>query len=72
MHPDGDELLYVVSGRFRVTGDSAPEASVELGPGEVCIVRKGEWHLVSVIEPGQLVNITPGPRGEHRPRKRGA
>jgi mannose-6-phosphate isomerase-like protein (cupin superfamily) len=69
MHPDGDEILYVVSGRFRVTGDSAPNAPIELGPGEACIVRKGEWHLVTVVEPGQLVNITPGPRGDHRPLK---
>ena len=68
MHHDGDEILYVVSGRFRVTGDSEPNAPVELGPGEACIVRKGEWHLVSVVEPGQLVNVTPGPRGEHRPK----
>jgi mannose-6-phosphate isomerase-like protein (cupin superfamily) len=69
MHPDGDEILYVISGRFRVTGDSAPEAPLELGPGDACVVRKGEWHLVRVIEPGQLVNITPGPRGDHRPKK---
>jgi quercetin dioxygenase-like cupin family protein len=69
MHPDGDEILYVVSGRFRVTGDSEPNPPIELGPGEACIVRKGEWHLVSVVEPGQLVNITPGPRGDHRPKK---
>jgi mannose-6-phosphate isomerase-like protein (cupin superfamily) len=70
MHPDGDEILYVISGRFRVTGDSAPDAPIELGPGEACIVRKGEWHLVRVVEPGQLVNITPGPRGDHRPKKK--
>jgi mannose-6-phosphate isomerase-like protein (cupin superfamily) len=72
VHPDGDEVLYVVSGRFRVTGDSDPSAPLELGPGEACIVRKGEWHLVSVVEPGQLVNITPGPRGDHRPLKTSA
>jgi quercetin dioxygenase-like cupin family protein len=70
VHPDGDEILYVVSGRFCVTGDSEPNKPIELGPGEACIVRKGEWHLVSVVEPGQLVNITPGPRGDHRPKKR--
>lgn len=71
VHPDGDEFLYVISGRFRVTGDSAPDAPVELGPGEACIVRKGEWHVVHVVEPGQLVNITPGPRGDHRALKSG-
>lgn len=68
MHPDGDELLYVVSGRLRVVGDSEPDAPVELGPGEACIVPRGEWHLVSLVEPAQLVHITPGPRGEHRPK----
>ena len=67
MHPDGDEILYIVSGRMRIVGDSAPDNPIELGPGEACIVRKGEWHLLTVIEPAQLVHITPGPRGEHRP-----
>jgi mannose-6-phosphate isomerase-like protein (cupin superfamily) len=67
VHPDGDEVLYVISGRVRITGDSEPGAPVELGPGEACIVRKGEWHRVSILEPTQLVNITPGPRGDHRP-----
>jgi mannose-6-phosphate isomerase-like protein (cupin superfamily) len=68
MHPDGDEMLYVASGRMRITVDSAPDAPVELGPGDACIVPRGEWHRLSVVEPALLVHITPGPRGEHRPR----
>jgi len=67
VHPDGDEILYVISGRVRVTGDSAPDEPLELGPGEACIVRQGEWHQVDVLEPVQLVHITPGPGGDHRP-----
>lgn len=67
VHPDGDEILYVISGRIRVTGDSEPEAALELGPGEACIIPKGEWHLVSLIEPTQLIHITPGPNGDYRP-----
>jgi quercetin dioxygenase-like cupin family protein len=67
VHPDGDELLYVISGKVRVTGESAPDEPVELGPGQACIVSKGEWHLVSIVEPAQLVHITPGPNGDHRP-----
>ena len=35
--------------------------------GEACIVPRGEWHLVKVLEPTQLVHITPGPNGDHRP-----
>lgn len=67
VHPDGDEILYLISGRVRVTGESEPNASIELGPGEACIVHKGEWHRVTVLERGQLIHITPGPNGDHRP-----
>ena len=67
MHPDGDELLYVISGRVKVTGDSAPDEPCELGPGECCIVPRGEWHLVRTLEPTMLLHITPGPHGDHRP-----
>ena len=67
VHPDGDEILYVISGRVRVTGESEPDAAIELGPGEACIVPRGEWHLVSLLERTQLLHITPGPNGDHRP-----
>ena len=67
VHPDGDEILYVGSGRLRVTGESEPSAAIELGAGEACIVRKGEWHRVRVLEKTQLIHITPGPNGDHRP-----
>lgn len=67
VHPDGDEILYVISGRVRVTGESEPDAAIELGPGEACIVPRGEWHLVSLLERTQLLHITPGPHGDHRP-----
>jgi quercetin dioxygenase-like cupin family protein len=69
VHPDGDEILYVISGRLRVTGESEPNDSIEMGPGDACIVRRGEWHLVNVLEKTQLIHITPGPNGDHRPLK---
>lgn len=69
VHPDGDEILYVISGRVRVIGDSQPDAPVELGPGEACIVPKGEWHRVNLLERTQLLHITPGPNGDHRPKQ---
>ena len=67
LHPDGDELIYVVSGKVRVVGETAPDEHCELGPGEVCIVSKGEWHRVRILEPSRLIHITPGPHGDHRP-----
>ena len=66
VHPDGDEILYVISGKVRVVGDSEPDAPVELGPGDACIVPRGEWHRVKIVEPTQLIHITPGPNGDHR------
>lgn len=67
VHPDGDEILYVISGRLRVTGDSAPSEPLELRPGMACIVKQGEWHKVDVLEKTRLLHMTPGPNGDHRP-----
>ena len=68
VHPDGDEIVYVISGRLRVTGESEPTAAIEIAPGEACIITRGEWHRVTVLEfPAQFVHITPGPHGDYRP-----
>jgi mannose-6-phosphate isomerase-like protein (cupin superfamily) len=68
MHPDGDELLYVMSGRFTVSLElDAGRRDVEMRAGAALVVPRGVWHLVALQEPGQLVHITPGPGGSHRP-----
>ncbi len=68
MHPDGDELLYVVSGRVTVVlEDREPPRTVNLAAGEALVVPKGVWHSVEIDEPSQLFHVTPGPGGEHRP-----
>jgi quercetin dioxygenase-like cupin family protein len=68
VHPDGDEILYVVSGRLRVIGESDPAGAIELGTGEACIVSKGEWHRIDLLEsPTQLIHISPGPNFDYRP-----
>jgi mannose-6-phosphate isomerase-like protein (cupin superfamily) len=69
MHPDGDELLYLISGAFSVRLE-LPEGdrTVELATaGDAIVVPQGVWHLVSLREPGILLHITPGPHGDHRP-----
>ncbi len=65
-HPDGDELILILSGRVTVTVESAPNDSIELGAGDACIIPKGEWHRVHLLEPTRLLHITPGPNGDHR------
>jgi quercetin dioxygenase-like cupin family protein len=69
-HPDGDELIYLLSGEVTVVieapgGDQRPT----LGPGDALIVAQGLWHHIEVIRPAQLVHFTPGPSGEHRPAR---
>ena len=68
VHPDGDEILYLISGKVRVTGDSDPGNPLELSNGQSCLIKAGEWHQVEILEKTQLVYITPGPNGDHRPQ----
>ncbi len=67
VHPDGDEIIYVISGKLKVVADSSPYEPLYLNVGDACIIRKGEWHNVHVLEKTQLMHITPGPGGDHRP-----
>lgn len=67
LHPDGDELVYVISGAIRVTFESTPGEHTDLHAGDATIVPKGEWHQISLLEPSRLLHITPGPNGDHRP-----
>jgi mannose-6-phosphate isomerase-like protein (cupin superfamily) len=65
-HPDGDEFIYILSGRVTVTVDSSSGTSLELRPGDACIIPKWEWHRLHLLEPTRLLHITPGPNGDHR------
>lgn len=67
MHPDGDEVLYLISGRVRVVFEEEILADVEMKPGDGLIVPKGAWHRVDILEPSQILYATPGPGGEYRP-----
>jgi len=68
MHPDGDELLFLLSGNITVVlEDEEPPRRVSLAPGQALIVPRGVWHRVLLAEPSQVLHITPGPGGEHRP-----
>ncbi|HEX4492076.1 MAG TPA: cupin domain-containing protein [Acidimicrobiia bacterium] len=72
MHPDADELLYLVSGRVRVRlelDDGTRE--VALNAEQAIVVPRGVWHRIFIEEPGRLVHITPGPGGDHRPLPQG-
>jgi len=68
MHPDGDELLFLISGKVTVVlEDQEPPRRVGLSPGQAIVVPRGVWHRVLLGEPSQILHVTPGPGGEHRP-----
>jgi mannose-6-phosphate isomerase-like protein (cupin superfamily) len=58
MHPEGDELLIVVSGSLSV--EFRNESSVMALPSRsACRVPAGIWHRLIVHEPSVLIAITP-------------
>ena len=68
LHPDADELLYLVSGRVRVRLElEHGEREVVVNAGQAIVVPRGVWHRIFIEEPGHLVHITPGPGSDHRP-----
>ncbi len=61
-HPLGDELLCLLSGAITVhLRDHASEAgaTTALRPATCYVVAAGQWHRLTVEEPGDLVAITP-------------
>jgi mannose-6-phosphate isomerase-like protein (cupin superfamily) len=74
VHPDGDELLYVVSGTMELILDDGDDAEVGvetrvlLRAGDAYVVPRGVWHRLEPVESSHLVHVTPGPNGGARPR----
>ena len=66
MHADGDEVLYLVSGRVRVVFLDSPVEDIDVRPGDGLVVPQGMWHRVDILEPSQIVYLTPGPNNEYR------
>jgi len=67
MHPDGDEILYLISGKVRVVFVDGDAEDLDVHPGDGLVIPKGVWHRVDIIEPCQIVYLTPGPNNQFRP-----
>jgi len=66
MHPDGEEVVYLISGRVKVVFLDSDEEDIDVGPGDGLVVPRGMWHRVDIIEPCQIVYLTPGPNNQFR------
>ena len=67
MHPDGDEVLYLISGHINVVFEEAEFDDVDMQPGDGLVVPQGVWHRVDILSPSKIMYATPGPGGEYRP-----
>src|SRR6266566_150608 len=62
-HPEGDELVYLISGAVGVSiepDDTHDGEVVALKPGQLVVVPRGMWHRLIVEERSELLFMTPG------------
>jgi mannose-6-phosphate isomerase-like protein (cupin superfamily) len=69
MHPDGDELHYVVAGDFDLVlvHDDGSQTAITMHPGAMANVPRGVWHRFVVRAPSRAVALTAGRGTRHRP-----
>jgi mannose-6-phosphate isomerase-like protein (cupin superfamily) len=63
MHPDQDELLYLLEGAIdvvlRADLESSEEDALHLRQGQACLIPKGMWHRQVVVAPCKVLFLTP-------------
>jgi mannose-6-phosphate isomerase-like protein (cupin superfamily) len=63
MHPDQDELLFLLEGAIdvllRKELESEVEQTIHFKAGEACLVPQGIWHRQVVVSPCKLLFLTP-------------
>lgn len=69
MHPNGDELIYQLSGDMELILDQGDlQEVVTLNAGDFVVVPKGVWHTANAAGSSEAVYITLGAGTEHRER----
>jgi mannose-6-phosphate isomerase-like protein (cupin superfamily) len=69
MHPEGDELHYLVSGDldFVLVHDDGSTSAITMRPGTMCNVPRGVWHRIEARAPSRGIALTAGRGTGHRP-----
>jgi mannose-6-phosphate isomerase-like protein (cupin superfamily) len=67
MHPNGDELHYLVSGDLDlVLVHDTGTQRITMQPGSMANVPRGVWHRIEARTPSRAVAITAGRGTQHR------
>jgi quercetin dioxygenase-like cupin family protein len=69
MHPEGEELVVLLSGSVDfILDEGGQERTIELrGPGAFALVPRGAWHRARAHEETTMLFVTPGRGTRHRP-----
>ncbi len=69
LHPEGECVFLLVTGAMAIVVDEgvAGERTIELSPGQACLVPRGVWHRQIVHEPSERVFLTAGAGTRMRP-----
>jgi mannose-6-phosphate isomerase-like protein (cupin superfamily) len=63
MHPEQDELLYLLEGAIevflRADLESSEDEAIRFREGEACLIPRGMWHRQVVIAPCKMLFLTP-------------
>jgi mannose-6-phosphate isomerase-like protein (cupin superfamily) len=71
MHPNGDEIVALISGAATLILEAADGQHQEVvlnRPGSYAFVPRGTWHTARVREPTTMFFITAGKGTRHRPK----
>lgn len=70
MHPDGDELLFLLDGAIDVmlaAENGGDGVLLPLRRGQACLVESGTWHRLLLRAPSRLMFVTPAGGTRMRP-----
>ncbi len=63
MHPEQDELLYLLEGAIdvfmRADFEETEEHILRFRQGQACVIPKGMWHRQVVVAPCRMLFLTP-------------
>jgi len=60
MHPSGDEIVCLLSGRASFEFEGGGHVAELCEPGSYVVVPKGTWHTAHTSVPTRMLFITPG------------